>query len=47
MMKSYDESVEINHNPNRVCIHDHHYRILTIGALGLGKTNVLLNLTKH
>ena len=47
MMKRYDESGEINHNPNRLCIHDHHRRILTIGALGLAKTNVLLKLTKH
>ena len=30
MMKNYDESVEINHNPNWPYILDHPYRILVI-----------------
>ena len=42
-MKNYDQSVEINHNPNSPCITDHHYRILIIGGLESGKTNVLFN----
>ena len=46
-MKNYDQSVEINHNPNWPYIPDHPYRILIIGGLGSGKTNVLLNLIKH
>ena len=44
MTKNYDESVEINHNPNWPYIPDHPYRILIIGGSG---SNVLLNLTKH
>ena len=47
MMKNYDESVEINHNPNWFYIPEHPYRILIIGGLGSGKTNVLLNLINH
>ena len=39
MMKNYDESVEINHNPNWPYIPDHPYRILIIGDSGSGKTN--------
>ena len=31
MMKNY---VEINHNPNWPYIHDHPYRILTVGGSG-------------
>ena len=45
-MKNYDESVEINHNPNCPFIPDHPYRILIIGGSGSEKTNVLLNLIK-
>ena len=45
-MESYDQSVEINHNPNWSCIPDHPYRILIIAGSGSGKTNVLLNLIK-
>ena len=37
----------INYNPNWPIILDHPYRILIIGSLGSGKTNVLLNLIKH
>ena len=42
-MKNYDQSVAINWR----YIPDHPYRILTIGASGSGKTNVLLNLIKN
>ena len=47
MMKNYDESVEINQNPNWPYIPDHSYRILIIGRSGSGKTNVILNLIKR
>ena len=47
MLKNYDQSVEINHNPNWPDIPDRPYRILIIGGSGSGKTNVLLNLIKH
>ena len=47
MMKNYDQSVKINHNPNWFYIPDHPYRILLIGGLESGKTIVLLNLIKH
>ena len=47
MMKNYDQSVEIKHNPNWSCIPDHPFRILIIGGSGSGKTNVLLNLIKN
>ena len=46
-MKNYDQSVELNHNSNWPYILDHPYRILNIGGLGSGKTNVLLNLITH
>ena len=46
MMKMYDQSVKINHNPNWPYIPDHPYRILIIGCSGSGKTSVLLKL-KH
>ena len=46
-MKNYDQSVEINHNPNWPYIPDHPYRILVIGGSGSGKTNLLLNLIIH
>ena len=46
-MKNYDESVEINHNPNWPHIPDDPYRILIIGGSRLGKTYVSLNLIKH
>ena len=46
MMKNYDQSIEINHNPNWPYIPDHPHRILIIGGSGSGKTNVLLNLIK-
>ena len=47
MMKTYDQLVEINHNPNQPYILDHPYRILIIVGSGLGKTNALLNLMKN
>ena len=47
MMKNYDQSVEINHNPNWPYIAEHPYRILIIGRSGSGKTNMILNLIKH
>ena len=47
MIQNYYQSVEINDNPNWTYIPDHPYRILTIGSLGSGKTDVLLNLIKH
>ena len=46
-MKNYDESVEINHNPNWLYIPDHPYGILIIVGSGSGKTSVLLNLIKQ
>ena len=47
MMKNYDQSVEIKHNPNWLYTADHRYRILIIGGSEAGKTNMLLNLIKH
>ena len=46
-MKNYDQSVEINQNPNWPYILDHLYRILIIGNSGSAKTNVLVNLIKN
>ena len=46
-MKNYDDSVEINHNPNWSYIPDHSYKILIVDGSGSGKTNVLLNIIKH
>ena len=47
MITNYDQSVEINHNPDWPYISDHPYRILIIDGSGSGKTKVLLNLIKH
>ena len=44
MMQNYDQSVEINHNPNWSYIPHHPYRILIIGGSESGKTNVLLTI---
>ena len=44
IVKNYDESVVIYHNPNWP---GHPYRISIIGSSGSGKTKVLLNLIKH
>ena len=47
MMKNYNQSVELDHNPNNSYISNHIQRILIIGGSESGKTNMLLNLTKH
>ena len=47
MMKSYNESVEINGAPNWSYIPDNPCRFLIIWGWGSGKTNALLNLIKH
>ena len=47
MMKNYDESVDINHNPNWSYIPDYLYRILIIAGSKSGKTNAFLNLIKN
>ena len=44
MMKNYDQSVEINHNPNWSHIPDYPYRILITAGSVSEKPNVLLNL---
>ena len=46
-MKNYDESVEINHNPNWPYIPDHSHKVLIFGGSESDKTNVSLNLIKH
>ena len=46
-MKTYDQSFEINHNPNWPYIPDNPYRIWIVGGSGSGKTNVLLDSIKH
>ena len=46
MMEKYDQSIEINHNPNWPYVPDHLYRILITGSSGSGRTNVSLNLIK-
>ena len=47
MMKNYDQSIEVNHDPNQSYIPDHPYRILNIGGSGSGETNVLLKIIKN
>ena len=47
MMKYYDKSVELNHNPNWPYILDNFYIILINGDSGSGKSNVLQNLIKN
>ena len=46
-MKNYDESVEINHNPNWSYILNHPYGIVIIGGSGSDNTDVLLNLIQN
>ena len=41
MMKNYDESVEINHNPNWPYISNNPYKILIIGGSRSSKINVI------
>ena len=43
-MKSFDQSVKTNHNPNWPYISDHSYIILIIDGSGSREINVLLNL---
>ena len=45
IIKNYDGSVEIDHNPNLPYILNH--EIVVIVGSGSGKANVLLNLTNH
>ena len=47
MAKTYDQSVEINHNPNWPYIPDLPDTILIIIGSESGNTNVLLNFIKH
>ena len=47
MMKNYDQSVEIIHNPNWSDISDHPYRTLNVHGSRSGRTNMLQNLVKH
>ena len=47
IMTNYDQSVEIDNNPNWPYILDHPNRISIIRGSGSGKTNVLLNLTRN
>ena len=47
MIKKYDQSIEINYNPNWAYTTDDLYRILITGGSGSGKTNVLLDLIKY
>ena len=47
MIKSYDQSAEVNHNPNYPYIPNHRYGILIIHGSGSGKYNALINLIKH
>lgn len=47
LIKSYNESVEINHNANWFYILDHPYRNLFNSDSGSTKTNALLKLVKH
>ena len=46
MMKTYNESVKINHNLNWPFIPDRPYMSLIIGSSGSRKTNVWFNLVK-
>ena len=45
-MKSFDQSVEKNHNPNWLCISDHSYIILIIDGSRSRYINVI-ELDKH
>ena len=47
MRKNYDQSLEINHNPNWSYIPDHPYRILTAGGSGSSKIDLILTLIKN
>ena len=41
MIKNYNESVEISHDPNWSYIPDHPYRTIIIGGSGSETTNVI------
>ena len=47
MMKNYNQSAEINHNPNWSYFYNQPNRILVIGVCGSEKPNVLGSLTKR
>ena len=47
MLKNYDESVEININPDCSYLPDHPFRMLVIDSSRSSKTNMLLNLIKY
>ena len=48
MIKNYDQSIEINHNPNWPYIPDHLYRTLIIVGSGSGNiADALLKLIKN
>ena len=47
IIKSYEKSVKINHNPNWPYIPDYPYRILIIGGSGLITSNAILDVIKH
>ena len=47
MLKNYDESVEININPDCSYLPDHPFRMLVIDGSRSSKTNMLLNLIKY
>ena len=47
MMKNYDKSIEIYHNPNWSFLADLPYIVLVIGGSVPGKTDALMNLIKH
>ena len=47
MRKNHDQSVDINNNQTWPYIPDNLYKILNIGGLESGKTNVLLNLINN
>ena len=47
MIKNYNKSMEINHNPNWPYLPDYPYRILIVVGSRSGKTNVSMNLIKY
>lgn len=47
IIRNYDQSVEIIHNPNWPHIFDHSHGILITGPSGSDKTIILLNLIKN
>ena len=47
MIENYEESVELNHNPNWPYIPSHTCRVLIISGSVSGKIDVLPNLIKH